>query len=218
MGVVIAIDGPAGAGKSTVAKKIADVLSYFYIDSGALFRAITFKVIESGQDMSDISGIIDIARNSKIDFLDNKVFLDDVDVSNRIRSNIVNANVSYIAKISEVRDVIADIQRNIALKKNIVVEGRDIGTTIFPNAEIKFFLIASIEERAGRRLIELNSSGSKYSLEEVIEQISKRDIIDSNREVSPLKKAEDAIIIDTDNKSIEKVIDEMLLNIKNRLN
>lgn len=214
MNVVIAIDGPAGAGKSTVAKRIADALSYFYIDSGSLFRAITFKVIQSGLDMNDINGIIKLAENSTIDFSNNKVFLDGIDVNSKIRSAIVNSNVSHIAKISEVRDIIADIQRNIALKKNVVVEGRDIGTTIFPNAAFKFFLVASVEERARRRLLELNSSGSNYSLEEVMEQISKRDIIDSNRAVSPLRKAEDAIIIDTDGKCIDDVVNEILFNIK----
>lgn len=214
MNVVIAIDGPAGAGKSTVAKRIADALSYFYIDSGSLFRAITFKVIQSDLDMNDINGIIKLARNTTIDFSNNKVFLDGIDVNGKIRSDIVNSNVSHIAKISEVRDIIADIQRNIALKKNVVVEGRDIGTTIFPNAAFKFFLVASVEERARRRLLEMNSSGSNYSLEEVMEQISKRDIIDSNRAVSPLRKAEDATIIDTDGKSIDDVVNEILFNIK----
>lgn len=214
MNVVIAIDGPAGAGKSTVAKRIADALSYFYIDSGSLFRAITFKVIQSDLDTNDINGIIKLARNTTIDFSNNKVFLDGIDVNGKIRSGIVNSNVSHIAKISEVRDIIADIQRNIALKKNVVVEGRDIGTTIFPNAAFKFFLVASVEERARRRLLEMNSSGSNYSLEEVMEQISKRDIIDSNRTVSPLRKAEDATIIDTDGKSIDDVVNEILFNIK----
>lgn len=214
MNGVIAIDGPAGAGKSTVAKRIADALSYFYIDSGSLFRAITFKVIQSDLDTNDINGIIKLARNTTIDFSNNKVFLDGIDVNGKIRSGIVNSNVSHIAKISEVRDIIADIQRNIALKKNVVVEGRDIGTTIFPNAAFKFFLVASVEERARRRLLEMNSSGSNYSLEEVMEQISKRDIIDSNRTVSPLRKAEDATIIDTDGKSIDDVVNEILFNIK----
>lgn len=217
MSIVIAIDGPAGAGKSTAAKKIASILSYFYIDSGALFRAITFKVIKMDIKMDDVNRIVNIAQNSIIDFFDEKVFLDGRDVNTEIRSNVVNLNVSYIAKIPEVRDVVANIQKNIALKKNVVVDGRDIGTTIFPNAQIKFFMIASVEERARRRLIELNATGAKYDLDEIIEQITERDKIDSSRSISPLKKAEDAIIIDTDGKNIEQVINEMLRYIKNCL-
>ncbi len=211
----IAIDGPAGAGKSTAAKRIAKALSYFYIDSGALFRAVTFKAIESGIKMDDIESIIAIAQNSEIDFFDEKVFLDGRDVNVEIRSNTVNTNVSYVAKIPEVRDVVADIQRDIAKKRNVVADGRDIGTTIFPDARFKFFMIASVEERARRRLLELNAAGEEYELNEMIRQITIRDEIDSNREVSPLKKAEDAIVIDTDGKNIEQVVNEMLEYINN---
>lgn len=211
----IAIDGPAGAGKSTAAKRIAKALSYFYIDSGALFRAITFKAIESGIKMDDIESIIAIAQNSEIDFFNEKVFLDGRDVNVEIRSNTVNTNVSYVAKIPEVRDVVADIQRDIAKKRNVVADGRDIGTTIFPDARFKFFMIASVEERARRRLLELNAAGEEYELNEMIRQITIRDEIDSNREVSPLKKAEDAIVIDTDGKNIEQVVNEMLEYINN---
>lgn len=211
----IAIDGPAGAGKSTAAKRIAKALSYFYIDSGALFRAVTFKAIESGIKMDDIESIIAIAQNSEIDFFDEKVFLDGRDVNVEIRSNTVNTNVSYVAKIPEVRDVVADIQRDIAKKRNVVADGRDIGTTIFPDARFKFFMVASVEERARRRLLELNAAGEEYELNEMIRQITIRDEIDSNREVSPLKKAEDAIVIDTDGKNIEQVVNEMLEYINN---
>ncbi len=211
----IAIDGPAGAGKSTAAKRIAKALSYFYIDSGALFRAITFKAIEAGIKMDDIESIISIAQNSGIDFFDEKVFLDGRDVNVEIRSNTVNTNVSYVAKIPEVRDVVADIQRDIAKKRDVVADGRDIGTTIFPDARFKFFMVASVEERARRRLLELNAAGEEYELNEMIRQITIRDEIDSSREVSPLKKAEDAIVIDTDGKSIDQVVNEMLEYINN---
>ena len=211
----IAIDGPAGAGKSTAAKRIAKALSYFYIDSGALFRAVTFKAIESGIKMDDIESIIAIAQNSEIDFFDEKVFLDGRDVNVEIRSNTVNTNVSYVAKIPEVRDVVADIQRDIAKKRDVVADGRDIGTTIFPDARFNFFMEASVEERARRRLLELNAAGEEYELNEMIRQITIRDEIDSSREVSPLKKAEDAIVIDTDGKSIDQVVNEMLEYINN---
>lgn len=210
MHTVIAIDGPAGAGKSTVAKIISQKLSYCYIDSGALFRAITLKAIKKAVDMKDIDSIVNIAKNVEIDFYDEKTFLDGKDVSTDIRDNAVNLNVSYIAKIGKVRSIVEDLQRKIAIGKNVVVDGRDIGTTIFPNAQVKFFLIASVEERARRRLLELNSHKNLYNLDDIIDQISKRDEIDSNRDISPLKKADDAITIETDGKSIEEVVSEML--------
>lgn len=167
--------------------------------------------------MDDIPSIINLAQSSSIDFLDNKIYLDGRDVSKEIRGNNVNLNVSYIAKIPEVRDIVADLQKVISLNKNVVVDGRDIGTTIFPDARIKFFMIASIEERARRRLLELNASGGAHNLDEMIKQISDRDTIDSNRSASPLKKAEDAIVVDTDNKNIEQVVTEMLNKIEKRL-
>lgn len=213
---IIAIDGPAGAGKSTVAKKIANYLNFLYLDSGALFRAITYKVMKMGIAMDDEKNIIEIAKNAKIEFIDNIVFLDGQDVNNEIRSNAINVNVSYVAKIPKVREIVVDIERSIASDRNVVVDGRDIGTTVFPDAFIKFYMIASVEERAKRRLKDLNATSDKYTLEEIKNQIIKRDNIDSNRSVSPLKKADDAILIDTDGKSIEKVVDEMLHDIKLR--
>ena len=165
--IVIAIDGPAGAGKSTVAKKIAESLGYFYLDSGALFRAITYKVIKMDIKSDDAFRIIKVAMDSKLDFVENKVFLDGKNINNEIRSNLINYSVSYIAKIPEVREIIEQIQRNIASSRNVVVDGRDIGTIVFPNAFAKFYLTASIEERAKRRFKELNSSDKKYTLEEI---------------------------------------------------
>lgn len=218
MYTAIAVDGPAGAGKSTAAKRIAKALSYFYIDSGALFRAVTLKAIQRGIDMGDTLGIIHMMKDTVIDFKDEKVYLDGKDVSVEIRSNDVSSNSSYPAKITEVRDVVADIQREIAKTRNVVSDGRDIGTTIFPDANIKFFMIASVEERAKRRLLELNASGKNYELLDMIEQINKRDKIDSTRAVSPLKKADDAIVIDTDGKTIDDVVSEMLDYIDKRLN
>lgn len=213
----IAVDGPAGAGKSTAAKRIAKALSYFYIDSGALFRAVTLKAIQEGIDMGDTFGIIQMMKDTEIDFKNEKVYLDGKDVSVEIRSNDVSANSSYPAKIPEVRNVVADIQRKIAKTRNVVADGRDIGSTIFPDAKIKFFMTASVEERAKRRLLELNASGKNYELCDMIEQISKRDKIDSTREVSPLKKVEDAIVIDTDGKTIDDVVNEMLYYIDKNL-
>lgn len=215
---VIAIDGPAGVGKSTVAKKLAELLGFSYIDSGALFRAITYKAIRVGIDVNDFKNVIRVAKDSKIEFYDNKVFLDGQDINEEIRSNSINLSVSYVAKVPEVRKVIEDIQRNIALNRNVVVDGRDIGTTVFPNAFIKFYMIASVEERAKRRFNELVASDKKCAFEDIKNQIIERDTIDSNRIVSPLKKADDAILIDTNEKSIEQVVNEMLHEIKMRGN
>lgn len=206
---VIAIDGPAGAGKSTVAKKLSERIGFTHIDSGALFRAITLKIIKQGIKTDDVQSIIYYAKNSSIDFINNNIYMDGVDVSTEIRTDIVNSNVSYIAMIPEIRHIIVDIQRKIAQDKNVVVDGRDIGTTVFPKAHIKFFLTASVEERAGRRYNELIEK-NKYTLEDVKNQIIKRDFIDANRETSPLKQAEDAILIDTTDKNIDEVISLML--------
>lgn len=212
--IVIAIDGPAGAGKSTVAKIIAEQLNFLYLDSGALFRAITYKVMKMGITIDDEISIIQAAKDAIIEFLDDTVFLDGQDVNKEIRSNEINLNVSYIAKIPKVREIVVDIERSIACDRNVVVDGRDIGTTVFPDSFIKFYMIASVEERAKRRLMELNTSNKKYTLDEVKNQLIERDNIDSNRSVSPLKKADDAILIETDGKSIEQVVYEMLYEIK----
>jgi len=208
----IAIDGPAGAGKSTVAKILSKKIGYTYIDSGALFRAITLKILKLGIDINDIDNIIKHAKNTKIDFIDNSIYLDGIDVSKEIRDDIVNKTVSYIAMIPEIREIIANIQREIAKTKNVVVDGRDIGTTVFPDAFAKFFLTASIDERARRRYNQYLDK-TKYSLEDIKNQIIHRDYIDSNRESSPLKQADDAILIDTTNKSIDEVINEILYHI-----
>jgi len=212
---VIAIDGPAGAGKSTVAKRLSAKLGYTYIDSGSLFRAITYMVIKSGLDINDVEAIIHQAKNSTIDFINNSIYLNGVDISSDIRENAVNTKVSYIAMIPEIRDIVVNIQRKIAENKNVVVDGRDIGTTVFPKAFIKFFLTASVEERARRRYNEL-SVKENITLDEVKKQIIQRDYIDSNREASPLRKAEDAILIDTSGKNIDEVVSEMLYYISEK--
>lgn len=209
---VIAIDGPAGAGKSTVAKKLSESINFTYIDSGSLFRAITLKVIKEGIAIDDVDRIIYSANNSSIDFINNNIYLDGVNVSTEIRDNLVNSNVSYIAKIPKIREIIVNIQRRIAQNENVVVDGRDIGTTVFPYAYMKFYLTASVEERAMRRYNEL-SNKNLYSLEEVKNQIISRDYIDSHREASPLRQAEDATLIDTTGKNIDEVITEILYHI-----
>lgn len=207
---VVAIDGPAGAGKSTIAKLLADRINYTYIDSGAMYRALTLKVIEAGIDMLDTQAIIDISQNVDIDFINRSIYLDGRNVDKEIREERINKNVSTVAAIPEVRKNIVSLQRRISLGKNVVMDGRDVGTVIFPNAFIKLFITASLEERARRRCSELALSGSASDLMDIQGQIEKRDFIDSHREDSPLVQAEDAVLIDTSGKNIEEVLHEAL--------
>lgn len=207
---VVAIDGPAGAGKSTVAKLLADRIKYTYIDSGAMYRALTLKVIETGIDMRDTQAIIDISLDVDIDFVDRSIYLDGLNVDKEIREERINKNVSTVAAIPEVRKNIVSLQRRISMGKNVVMDGRDVGTVIFPNAFIKLFITASLEERAKRRCSELEQTGGAIDLEDIRGQIEKRDFIDSHREDSPLIQAEDAALIDTSGKNIEEVLHEVL--------
>lgn len=207
---VIAIDGPAGAGKSTIAKLLADRIHYTYIDSGAMYRALTLKVFTSGIEMADTEKIIEISENVDIDFKDKSIYLDGEVVDKQIREEHINKNVSTVAAISEVRRNIVRLQRKISLGKNVVMDGRDVGTVIFPNAFLKFFITASLEERAIRRCAEIDETGRKADLQDIKCQIEKRDFIDSTREDSPLVQAKDAILIDTSGKGIEEVLQEVL--------
>lgn len=205
--IVIAIDGPAGAGKSTISKIVASRLGINYIDTGAMYRAITYKCISQSVSIEDIKSIIEICRETDVDFRDNKIYLDGICVDDKIRSKDITQNVSDIAKIKEVREILVNIQRSIGKKSDVILDGRDVGTCIFPKSRYKFYLVASAEERGRRRYEEMKKKGEKISLEEVIEDIKKRDEIDSTREVSPLTKADDAIEIDTTHIKIEEVVD-----------
>jgi cytidylate kinase len=207
---VVAIDGPAGAGKSTIAKLLADRIKYTYIDSGAMYRALTLKVLETGIDVKDTQAVINISRNVDIDFKDRSIYLEGRKVDEEIRQERINKNVSAVAAIPEVRRNIVNLQRGISIGKNVVMDGRDVGTVIFPKSFIKFFITASLEERSKRRYAELELSGSADDLEDIRGQIAKRDYVDSNREDSPLIQAEDAILIDTTGKNIEEVLHEVL--------
>lgn len=206
---VIAIDGPAGAGKSTIAKKLADNIDYTYIDSGAMYRALTLKVLESNVSMSDIHGIIEISKKVDIDFRDRSIYLDGKAVDKQIREDLVNKNVSIVAAIPEVRKNMVEVQRRISIGKNVVMDGRDVGTVIFPNAYVKLFITASLEERAMRRYSEIEATNKAVDFQDIKGQIEKRDYTDSNREDSPLIQAEDAVLIDTSGKSIEDVLQEV---------
>ncbi|MFZ1080704.1 MAG: (d)CMP kinase [Candidatus Kryptoniota bacterium] len=208
--ILIAIDGPAGSGKSTTAKLVAQKLGYFYVDTGAMYRAFTLKILRSHIDLSNEKEIVKSAADSDIMFIDNdgklNVILDGKDVTERIRSEEVTQNVSLISSYQGVRQIMVEKQREIGAKKGCVVDGRDIGTVVFPNADLKFFMTADIMERARRRQAELSASGVELPIVQVVREMKERDMKDSTRENSPLKKADDAIEIDTTNLTIEEQV------------
>ena len=213
--MIIAIDGPAGSGKSTIAKLIAEDLGLVYLDTGAMYRLVTLKALNEGI-LGDFEKIKKMLNNLNIDIKENGFYLDNVDVSDEIRKPIVSENVSDIAAIREVREKMVDLQRKFSESKNVILDGRDIGTVVFPNADVKIFLIADAKERANRRYKELVAKGENVRMEEIYENILKRDEIDSTRKESPLKKAEDAIEVDTTSKNIEEVKNEILFIIKQK--
>ena len=207
--MIIAIDGPAGSGKSTIAKLIAEDLGLVYLDTGAMYRLVTLKALNEGI-LGDFEKIKKMLNNLNIDIKENAFYLDNVDVSDEIRKPIVSENVSDIAAIREVREKMVDLQRKFSESKNVILDGRDIGTVVFPNANVKIFLVADAKERANRRYKELVKKGENVKIEKIHENILKRDEIDSTRKESPLKKAEDAIEVDTTSKNIEEVKNEIL--------
>lgn len=215
--VKIAIDGPAGAGKSTVAKKLAKLLNYTYIDTGAMYRAITYKAIQEKVNLIEENKIADIAQSADIILEGEKIFLDGKDISEEIRKPGVSEKVSLVSKIPKVREILVQKQRKIAEGKNVVMDGRDIGTVVLPDAQFKFFLTASLEERAKRRYRELKTKNVNVSYYEVLKEIENRDTIDSQRDTSPLKIAEDSIVIDTTYLSEEEVVEKLYNIIKEGL-
>ncbi len=205
--IIIAIDGPAGAGKSTISKLVATKLGINYIDTGAMYRALTLKCIENNIHTENETDVVAMSNQSDINFENNTIYLDGKDVSALIRSQIINNNVSSVAKIKDVRLKMVEIQRMLGSDKDVILDGRDVGTHIFPNTKFKFFLNASPEERGKRRYEEMVSKGENVVLEDIIEDVKRRDSIDSKREFAPLIKADDAIEIDSTNMSIQEVVD-----------
>lgn len=213
----IAVDGPAGAGKSTIARRVAEVLNIEFIDTGAMYRALTLKVLKNNIDPQNTEKVIEILENTTIDFNDNHIYLDNIMVDDEIRENKISKYVSYIAVIKEVREGMVKLQQKMAMTKSIIMDGRDIGTVVLPNADYKFFITASVEERARRRYKELVEKGEKnISLGQIISEINKRDHIDSNRKISPLIMAEDAYLIDTTDKTIEECVDIIVSMVEGR--
>lgn len=222
-GLVIAIDGPAAVGKSTIGKIIARELGFLYIDTGAIYRAITWKVLKNNINVYDEDTISNLVSNTYITIEKKNrnslkgyynIFIDGEDVTEEIRSPKIDQNVSQIAKLPKIRKQLIYLQRKLAKKGNIIMEGRDIGSVILPQADIKLYFTASEEERIKRRYKELVDKGYNIDYKEVKKQIVQRDEIDSKRKYAPLIKAKDAILIDSTEKSIEEVKDKILKTIK----
>jgi cytidylate kinase len=215
--MIIAIDGPAGAGKSSVAKDLANKLNMLYIDTGAMYRALTWKAINNNIDISDNKSMELLLKESKIDLIpvkENnslKVLIDNQNITTEIREPIVSKNVSQVSSHKGVRDIMTVKQRNLAENKiGVVMDGRDIGTVVFPNADIKIFLTASVEERANRRFKEQMEKGIATNIKELINEIANRDEYDMNRTIAPLKAATDSIIIDTTNMDYIQVLEKLI--------
>tara|TARA_B100000902_G_C27102097_1_gene809315 strand:- start:156 stop:818 length:663 start_codon:yes stop_codon:yes gene_type:complete len=219
--MIIAIDGPAGSGKSTTARCLADKLNIVHINTGSMYRAIALKCINANVDVSNQPDLEKLLGDTYIKFDDNSpesLYMDGLDVSLEIRSSRVTEFVSLVSSIKIVRETLVKYQRQIASNIDVVLEGRDIGTAVFPNADYKFFLVADIRERASRRKIELESKKiNSVSLDDMILEISERDRMDSTRKYSPLKKAEDAIEIDTTGLTINQQVDS-IVSIINKTN
>ena len=213
--VRIAIDGPSGAGKSTIAKEIAKELSIDYIDSGAMYRAVGYKMIEKGVSLGDEEGILNLLKDTEIDFREGRIYLDNEDISDRIRTPQISKIASDCSSLFPVREKLVELQRKMGEKKSIIMDGRDIGTNVFPDAEFKFYITATVSERARRRYLELLEKGDLQTFDEVLKDMEKRDYNDSTRELNPLVKAEDAILVDTTCMTIEEVKEYILREIRN---
>lgn len=216
----IAIDGPSGAGKSTIASLLAKELGILHLDTGAMYRAVGLKILRLGIDFNDEKNIFEVLKKTEVDvnFENNiqTVFLDGENVNNLIRIHEVSQAAAKVSAIKCVRTIMADAQRNIAQKYDMVIDGRDIGTYVLPDAKFKFFLTADDEVRAKRRYEELKSKGQLIDYNTVLDDIKKRDKMDSTREIAPLKQAEDAVLIDSSQMTPIEVVQKMLKIIKER--
>ena len=207
---IIAVDGPAGAGKSTVSKIVASKLGYTYIDTGAMYRAVGLKILESGQPL-DEKFLAEVTEKIEIELDESaRVFVNGEEVTKKIRTPEVSKLASDVSKFGFVRKKLTELQRKMAERGSVIMDGRDIGTQVLPNADLKIFLTASIEERARRRFEELQAKGQTVDLEEIQKEIFLRDKQDMEREIAPLKQADDAILLDTTSLTIEEVAEKIL--------
>ena len=205
--MIVAIDGPAGSGKGTITKLVAEKCNLIYIDTGATYRCLALACIENKIDYKEENKVVDLLKKINIDFDKNgHAFLNGKDVSERIRDKDVTSVVSPISSIIKVREILVDLQRKMALGKNVIMEGRDITTVVFPNADYKFYLDASVEERAKRRYKQNQEKGIDMSYEEITDNIKKRDLNDMNKPVGALKRCDDQIYIDSSNMTIDEVV------------
>lgn len=212
--MIVAIDGPAGSGKTTIAKLLSKKLNISYLDTGATYRALTLKALNEEIDLKDASRLARLAEGLNLKFKGQKTYLDDKDVSSEIRTPLIDKNISIIVAYPQVREVMVALQRKIAKAGSFVVEGRDITTVVFPNAEFKFYLDADPSTRAERRFNELKEKGIKIDFEEMEKDLNKRDDADKKREVGALTLSKDATYIDTSKMAIEEVISAMLTYIR----
>lgn len=212
-GIIIAIDGPSGAGKSTVARLLAERLGYLQIDTGAMYRAATLLIDQAGIDLTDLSAVERFCRNLdiRLEYAQGRqtVIANGIDVTDQIRTPEMSLLTSRISTLKPVRDALMKSQRQMGSRGGVVLEGRDIGTVVFPEAELKFYLVASAEERGRRRCEELTGNGQRVSLTETIADVVRRDQQDSGRDIAPLRQAHDAIAIDSSQLSIEDVLGKM---------
>ena len=215
--MVIAIDGPSGSGKTSTSRYLAEKMNFYYCDSGSLYRAITYHLINIKADLDDEESLRKILSTLAVDYNveNNIISLNEENVTNYLRSDIVTKYVSKISSVKIVRDFLITSQRELAKYNDIIVDGRDIGTTVFPDADYKFYIDADIKIRARRRFDELSKKGGEHSYNQVLEMIEKRDSYDLNREHSPLKKAADAVYIDTSKLSLEQQVEKIIDSIKN---
>lgn len=208
--IKIAIDGPTSAGKSTIAKLLADKLKINYVDTGAMYRALTLKVLNNNIDPKSEEAVVNLSKKTQIDYFENHIFLDGICVDDKIRNELIDKNVSYVCQYREVRKRLVEIQKDIANKSSVIMDGRDIGTVVLKNADYKFFLTASVDVRAQRRYKEYIEKGLNVNFDDIKNDLMRRDDYDTHRQIDPLTKAEDAIEVNTDDKNIEQTVEFML--------
>lgn len=217
MRITVAIDGPAGAGKSTIARMVGERFNLMYINTGAMYRAITLKAMELEISSDDIENLCKLMKNLEMHFEDNNLIVNGENINDKLTMPEINQNVSNYAAVPEVRENLVYLQRKMSEKYNVIMDGRDIGTVVLKDAAFKFYLTASPEERAKRRYKELICKKLDVNYDEILEEIKQRDYIDSNRIINPLTKAEDAVEIDTTYLSIEDVVNKICIYISNNL-